>query len=201
MNESGIIYSLLLFCLKEEKSHFYPHFTVFTLIVSLSTSVYLPSKKNGCHGDQKVISLLLNPKLLLMCVGGVWMIVFSDGQMISDVWMWALKVVKTAGTNVEIYFILPFTAQSALIAEMHSIFTITVKLRMYNRTFLGNNIPPNAYNTSGCVYSTNVINCKQPRVFHRGGWLIRSLKLKWKPPGLCEHIISILGFIQFNWRQ
>lgn len=53
------------------------------------------------------------------------MIVFPDGQMISaaGVWMWALKVVKVAGTNVEIYFILPFTAQSALIAEMHSMFT------------------------------------------------------------------------------
>lgn len=77
-------------------------------------------------------------------------------------------MVKAAGTNVEIYFFLPFTAQSVLIAEMPSIFTIAIKLRMNNRTFLENNIPLNACSTSGCVYSTSSVNCKQPSVFHRG---------------------------------
>lgn len=49
----------------------FPLYHVYPNCVIVNISQSLQQVKNGCHGDQKVISLLLNPKLLLMCVSVV----------------------------------------------------------------------------------------------------------------------------------
>lgn len=165
MNEWEWHYLFTAPCLSERKNtHFSDHFTTSMLIVSLSASVCLRSKSTMvAMVFKKSFFFVTEPKIapnVCVCVCQ-WCVNNCLSWWANDLW-WALKVVKAAGTNVEIYCILPFTAQSALIAKMQSIFTLTIKLRINNRTFLENNIPPNGYNISGCVYATNGVNCKRP---------------------------------------